>query len=83
MHLHTRIDKPNHLLLPPPLICFDLFFDLSSMPRLTIRLFGYPQFQVDDNPVQVERRKTLAARNPANLVQFNYANLTPPRHYPR
>ena len=30
------------------------------MTRLTIRLFGYPQFQVDDTPVRVERRKTLA-----------------------
>jgi predicted ATPase/class 3 adenylate cyclase len=30
------------------------------MPRLTIRLFGYPQFQVDDTPLRVERRKTLA-----------------------
>jgi len=31
------------------------------MTRLTIRLFGYPQFQVDDGtPLRVERRKTLA-----------------------
>jgi predicted ATPase/DNA-binding SARP family transcriptional activator len=30
------------------------------MPRLTIRLFGYPQFQVGGTPVRVERRKTLA-----------------------
>ncbi len=30
------------------------------MPRLTIHLFGYPQIQVDHDPVRVERRKTLA-----------------------
>ena len=37
------------------------------MPRLTIRLFGYPQLQVDDKPVRVERRKTLAASKPVEF----------------
>jgi hypothetical protein len=39
--------------------------------------------QVGDMPIRVERRKTLAASNPANLVQFNHAILTSHRHYPR
>jgi DNA-binding SARP family transcriptional activator len=30
------------------------------MPNLSIRLFGYPQFQLDGSPIKVERRKTLA-----------------------
>jgi DNA-binding SARP family transcriptional activator len=30
------------------------------MTQLTIRLFGYPQFLIDNVPIKVERRKTLA-----------------------
>jgi DNA-binding SARP family transcriptional activator/predicted ATPase len=32
----------------------------SSMPHLIIRLFGLPQFFLDETPLKVERRKTLA-----------------------
>src|SRR5512146_756692 len=32
----------------------------NSLARLTIRLFGYPQLLLDNVPLKVERRKTIA-----------------------